>query len=141
MIIGIVSGYFNPLHLGHLEYIEAAKKQCDHLIVIVNNDLQVELKGSKKFMDEVHRYKIMFSLKNVDDVMVSIDTDKTVCGTINFIRTSFPEHDMYFFNSGDRIGENNIESSEVILCKKLGIKYVAIDLPKKYYSSQLLKSI
>ena len=57
--IGIVSGYFNPIHRGHLEYINAAKKECDFLVVIVNNDLQVKLKKSKVFMDENHRFEIV----------------------------------------------------------------------------------
>ena len=50
MKIAIVSGYFNPLHVGHLDYLETAKKISDKLIVIVNNDHQVSLKGSTPFM-------------------------------------------------------------------------------------------
>jgi cytidyltransferase-like protein len=49
--IGIVSGYFNPIHQGHIEYINAAKDECDYLVVIVNNDDQVKLKGSAVFMN------------------------------------------------------------------------------------------
>ena len=139
MKIGVVSGYFNPLHLGHLEYIAAAKKQCDHLIVIVNNDLQVTVKGSVPFMDEKHRCAIISALRDVDEVWISEDTDKTVCKTIGLIRQKFPDHDISFFNSGDRIV--NVESSEVVLCKKLGIKYVAINLPKRYSSSELLRNL
>lgn len=140
MIVGIVSGYFNPIHLGHIQYIEAAKERCDHLIAIVNNDLQVELKGSKKFMDQTHRCKIIRALRAVDDAWISEDTDRHVCKTIELVRNRFPTYEMYFFNSGDRIG-NNAESSEVILCKKLGIKYVAISLPKLYASSKLLEKL
>lgn len=140
MTIGIVSGYFNPIHLGHLEYIEAAKTQCNHLIVIVNNDLQVALKGSKPFMDEIHRCKIMSALRAVDEVALSEDCDKTVCRTIELIRSRFPFNNMCFFNSGDRV-DNNVDSAEIVLCKHLRIKYVAIPLPKRYSSSELLKNL
>jgi glycerol-3-phosphate cytidylyltransferase/D-beta-D-heptose 7-phosphate kinase/D-beta-D-heptose 1-phosphate adenosyltransferase len=138
MTTGIVSGYFNPLHQGHLEYVEAAKSQCDYLVVIVNNDQQVELKGSKKFMNVDHRCKIMAALKAVDCVRTSIDTDRTICQSLRALHNEFSNYDLVFFNSGDRIG-GNVESAEVILCRELGIKYVAIPLPKVYSSSELLK--
>ena len=48
----IVSGYFNPLHKGHIEYLKLSKQKGDLLFVIINNDIQRELKGSKKFMDQ-----------------------------------------------------------------------------------------
>ena len=73
----IVSGYFNPLHKGHLELFEKAKGAGDQLWVIVNSDLQRELKGSKIFMDENERFLIISALKNVDKVFISIDKDKT----------------------------------------------------------------
>jgi hypothetical protein len=123
-----------------LQYIEASKAQSDHLICVVNNDLQVALKGSKKFMDQDHRCKIMLALRSVDDVWLSEDTDRHVCKTIELIRNDFPTHKMAFFNSGDRVVPNP-ESPEVILCKKLGIKYVAISLPKLYASSKLLEKL
>ena len=69
--IGIVSGYFNPIHQGHIEYINAAKQDCDHLVVIVNNDYQVKLKGSTPFMDTRHRAFIVNSLQSVDEVFLS----------------------------------------------------------------------
>ena len=64
----IVSGYFNPLHKGHIEYLKLSKKKGDFLIVIVNNDFQRELKGSKKFMDETERQLIISELNVVDKV-------------------------------------------------------------------------
>ena len=54
----IVSGYFNPLHIGHIEYFANAKKLADKLFVIVNNDIQRKLKGSKEFMLEDERKKL-----------------------------------------------------------------------------------
>lgn len=140
-IVGIVSGYFAPLHEGHLEYMEAAKKQCDHLIVIINNDYQTVLKGTKKFLDERHRGRIINSLKPVDEVMISIDMDKTVCESLRFLRKKYSVNPILFFNSGDRVKKENTNSKEMELCEELEIKYVAIPLLKIYSSSEILKSL
>src|SRR5210317_2088202 len=78
----IVSGYFNPLHKGHLELFEKAKATGDELWVIVNSDLQRELKGSKEFMDQDERLIIISALGIVDKALISIDNDKTQCATL-----------------------------------------------------------
>ena len=75
----IVSGYFNPLHKGHIELFHKSKMLGDELFVIVNNDFQRSLKGSKKFMLEDERILIINELKITDKVILSIDDDKTVC--------------------------------------------------------------
>ena len=72
-------GYFDPLHVGHLECLELAKQLGDKLIVIVNSDLQAKLKKGKSFMSENDRMKIVSALKCVDEVFLSIDKDKTQC--------------------------------------------------------------
>ena len=71
----IVSGYFNPIHKGHIEYFKNAKALCDKLFVIVNNDHQRELKGSKPFQDEQERLIIVSNIKAVDEAILSIDKD------------------------------------------------------------------
>ena len=76
---GIISGYFAPIHLGHIQYIQSAKERCDELIVITNSDLQTKLKGSIPFIHEDHRAEIVIAIKYVDDVMISIDNDLSVC--------------------------------------------------------------
>lgn len=140
MIVGIVSGYFNPLHYGHIEYINGAKKNSDKLVCIVNNDHQVTLKGSRPFMDAAHRAKILGNLKSVDDVFISVDTDATVCQSLLHIRSAHPDDDMIFFNSGDR-DHGNLVLSESDTCKHADIEMRILELPKIYSSSTLLKDI
>lgn len=135
--IGIVSGCFNPLHRGHLEYINASKAKCDELLVIVNNDVQISIKHKNSFMDETHRSTIIKNLKCVDSVIVSIDLDKSQCNTIKYIRSLYKTDNLIFFNSGDRDNENRNED-EYKICNELNIKYEFIPLPKLYSSSKLL---
>ena len=85
----IVSGYFNPLHKGHLELFEKAKASGDQLWVIVNSDLQRELKGSKEFMLEEERLIIVRAIGIVDKALISIDNDKTQCATLRDLADKF----------------------------------------------------
>ena len=131
----IVSGYFNPLHKGHLEYLNHAKAIADKLIVIVNNDHQRELKGSKAFQDEEERVIIISNLKAVDEVVLSIDQDRTVCETIGQISEKFgKEYDLAFANGGD---QSNESSPEAPICKELGIALID-GLGEKIQSSSWL---
>jgi len=131
----IVSGYFNPLHKGHIEYFIKASKLADELIVIVNNDRQRLLKGAKEFMFEDERCLIISNLKIVDKVFLSIDKDKTVIKTIEFIHKELSQsYNLIFGNGGD---QNNSTIPEVNICKKLGIKMVD-NLGEKIQSSSWL---
>ena len=87
----IVSGYFNPIHKGHLEYFNNAKALADKLFVIVNNDHQRVLKGSKEFQKEDERMIIVSNIKAVDHAVLSIDQDRTVCATIKHIFSGVPD--------------------------------------------------
>lgn len=140
MKIGIVSGYFNPLHAGHVEYINAAKKECELLFVIINSDYQRKLKGSKEFMDQYHREFIVGNLKSVDKTFISIDTDKTQCETLKHLRQLYPNDELSFMNSGDRKNEN-LNCSENYVCEQLKILAIVLDLPKIHSSSELLKGL
>ena len=131
----IVSGYFNPLHKGHLEYLNNAKAIADKLIVIVNNDHQRELKGSKAFQDEEERVIVISNLKSVDEVVLSIDQDRTVCDTIRHISEKFgKEYDLAFANGGD---QSNETIPEVPVCDELGISLID-GLGEKIQSSSWL---
>lgn len=118
----IVSGYFNPIHKGHLEYINNAKAIADELFVIVNSDLQRELKGSKAFQTEEERLLIIENIKAVDKAFISIDHDRTVCKTIEMIHKEFSkEYELGFANGGD---QNNDTIPERPICENLGIKLI-----------------
>jgi len=114
-IVVVASGYFNPLHVGHVRYLKEAKKLGTKLIVIINSDKQSKLKGSIPFMNEKERAEIVSSLKSVDEIVLSIDKDKTVCKTLELIKPNI------FAKGGDRV-LGNIPEKEV--CEKLGIKMV-----------------
>ena len=115
----IVSGYFNPIHKGHLEYFKNAKQHADYLFVIVNSDLQRKLKGSKPFQDEQERMIIVNSIKGVDKAILSIDKDRTVCKTIKKIAQQYgEEYSLAFANGGD---QNNNTIPERPICEKLGV--------------------
>ncbi len=133
----IVSGYFNPLHKGHIEYFHLAKSNGDKLFVIVNNDVQRKLKNSKKFMLEDERVLIINELAVSDKVILSIDSDRTVCNTLKEIFKKYSkEFDLYFANGGD---QNNESIPESILCKDLGIKLIDQLGSKIQSSSWILK--
>lgn len=118
----IVSGYFNPIHKGHIEYFNNAKANGDYLIVIVNSDYQRELKGSKEFQNEDERVFIVSNIKSVDKVFLSIDQDRTVCETIRLIyQQLFTDFDIAFANGGD---QNNNSIPEVPVCHELGIELI-----------------
>jgi D-beta-D-heptose 7-phosphate kinase/D-beta-D-heptose 1-phosphate adenosyltransferase len=118
----IVSGYFNPIHKGHLEYINNAKAIADELFVIVNSDHQRELKGSKAFQTEEERLLIIENFKAVDKAFISIDEDRTVCKTIEMIHKEFSkDYELGFANGGD---QNNDTIPERPICENLGIKLI-----------------
>jgi len=133
----IVSGYFNPIHKGHLEYFQNAKSNGDELFVIVNSDHQRALKGSKEFQDEQERVFIVSSLRVVDKVFLSIDKDRTVCETIAHIHKEFGNvYALAFANGGD---QNNDTIPERPVCERLGISLIDGLGDKIQSSSWLLK--
>ena len=133
----IVSGYFNPLHKGHLELFEKAKEVGDQLWVIVNSDLQRALKGSKEFMDENERLIIVSAIGIVDKALISIDKDKTQCATLAYLADKYSsDYQLYFANGGD---QNNDSIPEVPVCKEKGIGLLEGLGDKIQSSSWLLK--
>jgi D-beta-D-heptose 7-phosphate kinase/D-beta-D-heptose 1-phosphate adenosyltransferase len=109
------SGYYDPLHVGHLECLELSKKMGDLLVVIVNNDAQAALKKGKSFMPESERVKIIDGLRCVDYVFLSIDEDQTVVKSLAAINPTV------FTKGGDRFAG---EIPEATICRALGIRMV-----------------
>jgi len=135
----IVSGYFNPIHKGHLEYFNNAKAMADQLFVIVNNDHQRELKGSKEFQDENERMIIISNIKAVDKAILSIDTDRTVCATIKMLAKQFAgEFELGFANGGD---QNNDTIPERTVCEEMNVTLIDGLGDKIQSSSWLLKKL
>ena len=133
----IVSGYFNPLHKGHIEYFKNARQLGEFLFVIINNDFQRKLKGSKEFMLEDERLIIIRELKIVDKVFLSVDNDKSVCNSIEKIYNNFNHsYDFIFANGGDQTTES---IPEIKTCEKLKIKTVDGLGEKIQSSSWILK--
>jgi cytidyltransferase-like protein len=133
----IVSGYFNPVHKGHLEYFHNAKTHGDALFVIVNSDHQRALKGSKEFQDENERLIIVSNFAVVDKAILSVDKDRTVCETLTHIHKEFGSaYELAFANGGD---QNNDTIPEKPVCEELGITLIDGLGDKIQSSSWLLK--
>lgn len=135
----ITSGYFNPVHIGHINLIKEAKKLGDFLIVVVNNDQQVKLKGSVPFMPEQERLEIIKALKYADEVILSIDKDETQAESLRHIAQKY-SGELVFAKGGDR-NIDNIPESERQVCKQFGIKVVSqVGGNKVQSSSWLIKN-
>lgn len=129
-IVVAVSGYFDPVHRGHIEYFRLAKKLGDKLVVILNNDKQAAIKKGRAFMDEKGRKAVLEALEMVDEVFISVDEDGSVCESIKKVNPDI------FANGGDRF---SLEVPEAKLCSDLGIRIVD-NLGKKIQSSSALVS-
>ncbi|MDO8467782.1 MAG: adenylyltransferase/cytidyltransferase family protein [Nanoarchaeota archaeon] len=127
-----ISGYFDPVHIGHIDLMKRARKLGDYLIVIVNNDFQAKLKKGRSFMSEKERVEIIKSLKFVDEVVLSIDMDRTVRKTLELVKPDI------FANGGDRITDEDVPEKEI--CDKFGIRMMN-NLGEKLQSSSNLTGL
>ena len=134
----ITSWYFNPIHPWHIECLELCKELGDELWVIVNNDEQARLKTWKQevFQDQTFRMKVVSSLRVVDSVYLSIDTDGSVCESIKGITEKIKEKYgddtiIYFWKGWDRFSGN---IPEVQVCRDLWIE-IKDGLGAKTYNS------
>ncbi len=136
MKYAITSVYANPLHPGHIECFELSRTLADQLIVIVNNDAQAKLKrGTESFQDERFRMRLVESLRAVDKVVLSRDTDASVRETLETLildlRKADPECEIIFTKGGDRFAH---EIPERTVLERYGVRIVD-GLGKKTHSS------
>lgn len=124
----IVSGFFNPLHGGHLDLIESAKEMGDYLIVIVNNDIHQLTKKGKIILDEKNRARLVSSLRPVNEVIIGIDPEHPnwpSTETLSLIADKYPDDELIFCNGGDdRASAEGIPGPEAEMCRARGIKMV-----------------
>jgi D-beta-D-heptose 7-phosphate kinase/D-beta-D-heptose 1-phosphate adenosyltransferase len=120
--IVLVSGGFDPVHSGHILLIQNAAKHGD-VIVLLNSDSWLKQKKGKSFLSFKERKKIMGALKNVVDVIVFDDSDKTAIDGIKKVIKKYPNKKIKFANGGDR-NNNTIPSPEMNFCKKNDIKLI-----------------
>jgi glycerol-3-phosphate cytidylyltransferase/D-beta-D-heptose 7-phosphate kinase/D-beta-D-heptose 1-phosphate adenosyltransferase len=118
----IVSGFFNPLHGGHLDMIEAARDLGDRLVVIVNNDVQQVIKKDKIILPEQNRARLIAALKHVDEVIIALDDDPTVIKSLEAIADKYPNDEIVFANGGDRDSEKAIP--EGVICRERNIEMI-----------------
>lgn len=122
MKIVIESGFFNPLHGGHLDMIEAGAKLGDKLIVIVNNDQQQIAKKGKVILDENNRLRLIGALRAVDDAFIAIDEDGSVIASLEKIANQYPDAELVFANGGDRDSEKAVPESDI--CHRYNIEMI-----------------
>ncbi len=122
MKIVIESGFFNPLHGGHLDMIEAGAKLGDKLIVIVNNDAQQVMKKGKVILNEQNRLRLISALRDVDEAFIAIDEDGSVIKSLEKIALQYPDAELVFANGGDRDSEKAIPEGDV--CRQYNIEMV-----------------
>ncbi len=129
-VVVFTSGYFDPLHIGHVELLEKAKSLGDKLVVAINNDSQTMQKKGFVFMPAEEKAKILKAIKWVDEVLISVDKDTTQCETLRLVKPDI------FAKGGDRYA---YEIPESPICKELGIKIID-GLGEKVQSSSDLVS-
>lgn len=112
-VLVIISGYFSPLHAGHLDMIEAGDEMGDVLAVIVNNNAQQIMKKGKLIIDEADRLRVVRALRAVDDALIAVDDDATVSSSIELLAKRYPEHRIIFGNGGDRTSGAVVPESDV----------------------------
>lgn len=145
MKIAITSGYFNPIHPGHIECFRLSKylTGAEHLCVIVNNDHQAFMKrGVQSFQKELDRVKIVESVKWVDNAVLSFDVDGTVCKTLEYVikyyRTNPIITEVIFTKGGDRFSGN---TPEKMICDMYGVKLIDGLGLKTHNSSDYIRGV
>lgn len=112
MIVGVITGGFDPIHSGHIAYIQAGAKMCDILVVGVNSDEWLSRKKGRSFMPVAERKSVVSALRGVDHVIEIDDSDGSARDAIRQAKAMFPASQIVFLNGGDRTAANIPEMTE-----------------------------
>ena len=134
----VVTGGFDPLHSGHLEYLRCAKALGEVLIVGLNSDDWLERKKGKSFLPYYEREQILRSLKYVDNVINFKDFDGTAIHAIHKALKIYPNADIIFANGGDRTTDNIPEQVDFANNDRVRFEF-NVGGGKKNSSSQILE--
>lgn len=121
MNIVLVTGGFDPLHSGHIEYFKAAKALGDKLVVGLNSDSWLERKKGRAFMPIAERVQIVENLSMVDGVVLFDDNDGSATEAIRNVKQLYPNDTIIFANGGDRTVDNIPEMLEKDVIFKFGV--------------------
>jgi len=116
----LITGGFDPVHSGHIKYIQAAKQLGDILVVGVNSDAWLQRKKGRSFMPLRERTAILRNIVGVDFVIDFNDQDGSARDAIRMVRQSYPQDHIIFANGGDRTDKNipemDVADENIIVC-------------------------
>jgi cytidyltransferase-like protein len=140
MTVGICSGYFQRFHKGHIEYIQSALNLFDHVVVIINNDIQQRNKYSEyeniRSSEDI-KFDIMKQFSGgFPRIITSIDIDDSVCETLKLIKSLYPKCRLYFCKDADR-NKKNIPETKIL--REYRIKYIHFLHPKLDSATEIMK--
>ena len=137
--IVISSGYFDPIHKGHIDYLKRAKSlfEDSHHIVVVNNDMQVFIKRGFFLIPEEDRFETVQELRCVDEAYLSIDIDRGVCDSLEDLAKKYSKNKLYFAKGATSKASDLPENCA---CKKYGIEIISGLGEKVQSSSDLIDS-
>ena len=115
----LVSGGFDPVHIGHLRMFQDAKNLSNKVILLLNNDEWLVKKKGKPFMTEEQRKEILEEFQSISEVIIQTFSDQSSCKAIEEFVLKNPNKTICYCNGGDRSNIKNIRESEI--CKKLGV--------------------
>ena len=115
----LVSGGFDPVHVGHLRMFQDAKNLSENVIVLLNNDEWLMKKKGKPFMNEGQRKEILDEFKSISKVIIQTKSDRSSSRAIEEFVHNNPDKTVCYCNGGDRSNIRNIREADI--CNKLGV--------------------
>tara|TARA_B100000073_G_scaffold190572_1_gene157737 strand:+ start:389 stop:1171 length:783 start_codon:yes stop_codon:yes gene_type:complete len=137
----LISGGFDPVHIGHLAMIKDAKRISKNVVVLLNSDKWLIRKKGKPFMVEAQRAQILEEFGSVTEVIIqkNDDDDSSNNAIIDFHKTH-PDKLICYCNGGDRSHENKIRESQICRDLNIDLKFGIGGIHKLESSSNLTKN-